>query len=1079
MKKVLALLMVTALFLSSISLVLAIEVESIVGDVNDDGAINQYDYILVKRHYFGTRTLSIAELERADVNYDGDVNQYDYILLCRHYFGTYTIQQDNGSEDGEDDIPSLKEVPNIVSQGKQYVTTPSADSSYEDTYNSELTDGNYNKGSSYLTTVFSGFSSNFNVVIDLVDDGKELNRFEASVLSTQDAGINLPSQVIVFGSNNNNTWEKIGLLKIPEFKEGAVLIASLELDEAVDYRYIKFSFTRKAAWVFVDELFVYSSIPKYEETLLGKLQDQYVNSHKNDSVYQANLNSVKSEKTYDPDKGMSSISRDCDYEIDTDKYDWRTDENYGYLTDGTSPGSAYERDVWVGIDSDDRFSVTIDLGEVRDNIVGFALHAFNRPNSNIFLPYYVDVLVSVDGEKYVNIGRCYAADTLQENYSYWLNLGVLINARYVKFNVSEVEGSVWFEEIEVYENENTEFVVKSVYGDFNFETTSDSSYWEKGDDYDKTQNLILGKTQEITTDDFVAWSNDPKSNTQENTTLLTDGKTTNSSNCYAAPWVHFVYGGGRTIYYDLGHISSISSFTIRFLDYDEWAIHLPTDIMLALSEDGEHWYSAATVTPEGNGTFFVNTKVTLDKSYRARYAMIYLRFSGHVFLDEITINGTKNIDNASQLNGLTEVEIESGAIIPEGFAAPSDELLGGVKDVCLIYHNYITTNENFFKPYVGYVDENGQIVDTMFDGYLFLPSTGNLPSGGRPWGTNYATDWNYLFNELFKSGVNFDALNRTAETTKAALGLDELKLKVFVTIPHMDDTLYSFGDIDLDGDNDPLTTLEGRVYAAQAYAERVIKKFDSMGYANLELCGFYWFHEEISGGDVQTAKEVNKMFDEIGYQLFWIPYFQANGYARWQEFGFDVCCYQPNYAFSINVEESRIEQAVTSAITYGMCIEMEIDGAALGDERFFNKYMGYLSYGEKLGYMNGAIHMYYQGHDDFGKASRSDDPVIRLIYEYTHDFIKGTINTSPDSRETLQYVGKKNKLLIGTLSSDDDLITTFKASRSPEHGSVTITNDGEFVYYPNAGFTGEDSFTYKVSNRLGWSEECTVTIKVE
>ncbi len=61
------------------------------GDVNADGAINQYDYILVKRHYFGTRILSETEMLPADVNTDTLVDQYDYILICRHYFGTYEI----------------------------------------------------------------------------------------------------------------------------------------------------------------------------------------------------------------------------------------------------------------------------------------------------------------------------------------------------------------------------------------------------------------------------------------------------------------------------------------------------------------------------------------------------------------------------------------------------------------------------------------------------------------------------------------------------------------------------------------------------------------------------------------------------------------------------------------------------------------------------------------------------------------------------------------------------------------------------------------------------------------------------
>ncbi len=67
------------------------EPEYTLGDVNDDGAINQYDYLLVKRHYFGTRYLTDNEMLPADVNSDGAVNQYDYILIKRHYFGTYTI----------------------------------------------------------------------------------------------------------------------------------------------------------------------------------------------------------------------------------------------------------------------------------------------------------------------------------------------------------------------------------------------------------------------------------------------------------------------------------------------------------------------------------------------------------------------------------------------------------------------------------------------------------------------------------------------------------------------------------------------------------------------------------------------------------------------------------------------------------------------------------------------------------------------------------------------------------------------------------------------------------------------------
>ena len=67
------------------------EAEYLLGDVNADGAIDQYDYILVKRHYFETRKLTDEEFVRGDVNNDTKVDQYDYILIARHYFGTYVI----------------------------------------------------------------------------------------------------------------------------------------------------------------------------------------------------------------------------------------------------------------------------------------------------------------------------------------------------------------------------------------------------------------------------------------------------------------------------------------------------------------------------------------------------------------------------------------------------------------------------------------------------------------------------------------------------------------------------------------------------------------------------------------------------------------------------------------------------------------------------------------------------------------------------------------------------------------------------------------------------------------------------
>ncbi len=61
------------------------------GDVNSNGKVDQYDYILASRSYFGTFELNSAQFERADIDGNGVINQYDYILIARIFFGTYSV----------------------------------------------------------------------------------------------------------------------------------------------------------------------------------------------------------------------------------------------------------------------------------------------------------------------------------------------------------------------------------------------------------------------------------------------------------------------------------------------------------------------------------------------------------------------------------------------------------------------------------------------------------------------------------------------------------------------------------------------------------------------------------------------------------------------------------------------------------------------------------------------------------------------------------------------------------------------------------------------------------------------------
>ena len=141
--------------------------------------------------------------------------------------------------------------------------------------------------------------------------------------------------------------------------------------------------------------------------------------------------------------------------------------------------------------------------------------------------------------------------------------------------------------------------------------------------------------------------------------------------------------------------------------------------------------------------------------------------------------------------------------------------------------------------------------------------------------------------------------------------------------------------------------------------------------------------------------------------------------------------------------------------------------------------MGYLYYGKEYGYMDEAIHMYYQGVAYFGNSANSDNARLRLIYDYTYQFMKGTLKTTPDAVSKLLFNGKQNTPLRNTLNKNADPTNIYRIAMSPEHGTVSLSEDGTFVYYPNGDFKGTDTFTYQYSNYLGWSEECTVSITVK
>ena len=69
----------------------------------------------------------------------------------------------------------------------------------------------------------------------------------------------------------------------------------------------------------------------------------------------------------------------------------------------------------------------------------------------------------------------------------------------------------------------------------------------------------------------------------------------------------------------------------------------------------------------------------------------------------------------------------------------------------------------------------------------------------------------------------------------------------------------------------------------------------------------------------------------------------------------------------------------------------------------------------------------------------------------------------------------------GVLSNDTSPgglpLTAIKLT-NPANGLVTLNANGSFVYTPNGGFSGTDSFTYKANNGSVDSNPATVAITI-
>ena len=587
---------------------------------------------------------------------------------------------------------------------------------------------------------------------------------------------------------------------------------------------------------------------------------------------------------------------------------------------------------------------------------------------------------------------------------------------------------------------------------------------------------------------------------------LTDSTTALLSEA-SAGWYRAFRAKSRLVSFDLGSICAVSGVKAGFLNVKNSGVYAPRYVNVYLSHDGENYtkiYEYLNDFPIWNTVpARCDIDFTLDRTYAARYVRIEFCTDIFCYCDEIQIMGKKTPDG-------TESDFtDSDPAEAKGYF----KSLAGVSDVIKIYNGYYKSDrdtglntEEELLPYVAYLSQNGEIRDTMFDSVAFVPCHTDYPSGGRLVKTNgkpgaVMSDWELYHDMTFAEGYDLHALDATVGKVYEELGR-EGKFKVFLTMPYPTVLDGDFGDIDGDGVPEKCATLADRTAICAWYADKCVDSFAEAKFANLELAGFYWYREEVNYSDsdheAELVSAVTAYVRSKKLVTLFDPFYLSTGYDHWQSLGFDGAVMQPNAAFYTGPDGyfkiEMLSEFAVSAYNNNVGVEIETEEPLLftGNDylKYGRDYESYLYYGCKTGYMD-SLKTYYQGAGpgtfyllcNAGTATPKGI-YLRRLYDLTYRFIKGEYENAPPTFtvEDFETVSGAKRTVVDISVTDDDSYwgdVEILFPRMPEHGDVAAASSKHtLVYYADADFVGEDSFTVVVSDGFNRSEEVTVHVTV-
>ncbi len=784
------------------------------------------------------------------------------------------------------------------------------------------------------------------------------------------------------------------------------------------------------------------------------------------------------------------------------------DPDHTILTDGLSPAGFSDQGLWAGFYGARKGEeiIDFDLGTEKAGITDFTARVLVLHSYGIAAARKMTVSVAGEDKNFVDVGTSLLPNDLGASacFDHTVRLQGSVTARYIRFTFSE-KTSTWFFVGEIsataygegYDNSSESSLTKleKYYGLPGITAPSAPEYYPESEaGYNETRNLISGMTpvytdgsETIDNDLATDWYNSKKLN------LLTDGRFAAVASYSDGGWLHITRGGTRNFVYDLGKTVSVEGFSLGVLRDTGVGVKLPRYLRLYVSENGTEWQTVfvrVNITAKGDNAI-VRMEEKIDP-VRARFVKLSFMVDVHTYIDEFAVTGKKNAQNAAAVtpdDPDKDTQVELGYIKPEAF--------DNVHNMLLSYHCMPGTGPNGtdeagmitpeqYLPYVAYLDKDGNIIDTFFDAYLYLPYTRfNYSNGAKS-----ADGWRTYVNDIYEKGRNMDALEKCVGDVYSQLGVDE-KVKVYTSVLYTFTELEGnvkneFGDIDGDGKNEDFSNIADRKKAIKWMMDEELNRFNERNYKNLEFCGFYWFEEAVNYSDPDEPELIAFASDyahKLGKKLFWIPYYQASGYSEWQELGFDLASMQPNYMFSKNATNERLYTNADLTRMLGMCVEMEINNPE--DAIDAARYREYMIAGAQTGYMN-SVKIYYTNGipGAFYTTCYSKDEATRALYDDTYAFAKGKykvytekdfdFDTAPATVDAENGVWEGQFDVGNAASAGGKLVLEM----SPRYGSVRLDCGGKVVYTAPAGYKGTDSFAVSVDVGYCRSKTRIITVNI-